>query len=130
MSTVPYVVKLRRSWTLRQRVRVLSRVTLALVRLGEWRRLAYGAVALARAIVTRRSDLSEKRLEHCLSQCEFADNLIGTCGYVGELWQSPDGPQPAGCWCLLDQAAKLKHKDCWARANGLAVGWPDELRPP
>lgn len=69
-------------------------------------------------------------------RCPMYSEKWETCGVPGEVQEeitAPDGfyyrPKKIGCWCYLPLANNDPEKDCWARAKGLEVGWPDELRP-
>lgn len=67
------------------------------------------------------------RLAHC-HNCPFYDAPWQTCGTPGEM-HDIDTRMKIGCWCYLPLATFDPTKDCYARANGLDVGWPDVLRP-
>jgi hypothetical protein len=74
--------------------------------------------------------LGEQRLAAC-AKCAMFDPERHSCGHIPETMEDPGTGRlvPLGCWCYLPVAAQIPSKDCWARANDLEEGWPDELRP-
>ena len=72
-----------------------------------------------------------KRNASCRS-CSMFDDLTGTCGTPGDTYKNPHTKrmESFGCWCFTEFSNRFASKDCWARAHGLEIGWPDELRPP
>lgn len=68
--------------------------------------------------------------------CPMFDGKRGTCGKLGETFIYPNSftnrkrVVSFGCWCFVEFSNRFASKDCWARAHGLEIGWPDELRPP
>lgn len=92
---------------------------------------------IVRALVNCKKTvhLAALRLGYCES-CPFFDRRWRTCGTPGEVHEArtleDQTHHPAtkiGCWCWLPLAVKDPKKDCYARANDLDIGWPDELRP-
>lgn len=68
---------------------------------------------------------------HACNGCSLYSKHYETCGTPGESFEDPatEKLESLGCWCIMREAARLPKKDCWARARGLDIGWPDNLRP-
>lgn len=99
-----------------------------------WRRglpiILRSAWAILRIVLFHpHSKLSFKRNMACW-KCDMYDSKLRTCGEPGQVYKDADGViQRLGCWCVVDLANRLPSKRCWARSNGLATGWTDDLLP-
>lgn len=81
--------------------------------------LAAAKQALHAALVYRKDNpLAAARLETC-DTCPF--EWHGHCGRPGEFMSESD--DQAGCWCVLELAAQLPKKKCFARNHGYDFGW-------
>lgn len=75
-------------------------------------------------------EIYQSRMDSCRA-CSLYYEKRQSCGQPGETFSDGDTerPQTLGCWCYLPLANRLQKKDCWARANDLDRGWPENLRP-
>ena len=78
----------------------------------------------ATAVVISKRNLS-------CSECVMRYSPLGTCGQPNDTFVPSHTNRIAtmGCWCFTEIANIVEAKDCWARAYGEDIGWPDEIRP-
>ena len=84
---------------------------------------------LCAGIEAEDSTIQSRNLE--CHRCDIYHAKLGTCGIPGDVFLDPQTGkiQSFGCWCHVESANRIEAKDCWARANGLDLGWPDAIRP-
>lgn len=94
-------------------------------------RLWFAALLICKFFLLRRDTVLGGKRSECCGGCPMFHAEHQTCGVIGDLWIDPELNRevPFGCWCFLPAATQIPSKDCWARAQGLEIGWPDKLRP-
>lgn len=72
-------------------------------------------------------ETQDRRWATCLA-CPIFVKRWGTCGLIKQVDPVTNQVVILGCGCLMRVKKKLKKgATCWARDNGLLLGWPDEI---
>lgn len=67
-----------------------------------------------------------QRLATC-HRCPIFTPRFSRCGPIRERVRQDDQEVVIGCGCFMKLKSKIADSRCWARENGLALGWPDEI---